>query len=249
MTLLSFRSWRLIAVAMLALCIPLLAGGSDARAQPAGHGVQPWQAERAIKDFIEVFIANQVVTNDYSQVRVKISQVTAVYNKDLGWIYVAIFEGAVVPDVADRDQMQTVYHGILKVSAENDMEVIVNEGQGLMEMTTSSALLQQDLPKTLGDWASWGGPPSNPGSQQAIQAQPTSPPPPQPGPGPSGSSSGPSPTKSQAEIMAAYTAANTAYQRARSQNPPPADIDQIYNRYVDADRQYKDMMNNPGKYK
>lgn len=247
MTLASFRSWRLIAVAMLALWTPLLASGSDARAQPAEHGVQPWQAERAINDFIQVFVANQVLTNDYSRVRVKISQVTPVYNKDLGWIYVAIFEGAIVPDNPVPGQMQTAYHGILKVSAENDMEVIVNEGQGLMEMTTSSALLQQDLPKTLGDWASWGGPPSNPGSQQAIQPQPSSPPPPQPGP--TGSSSGPSPTKSQAEIMATYTAANTAYQRARTQNPPPADINEIFARYQDALNDYNDMNNNPGKYK
>ncbi|MCM2472924.1 hypothetical protein HGO38_05470 [Rhizobium sp. CG5] len=247
MTLVSFRSWRLIAVAILALWMPLLASGSDVRAQPVDHGVQPWQAERAINDFVQVFIANQVLTNDYSRVRVKISQVTAVYNKDLGWIYVAIFEGAVVPDKADPDQMQTAYHGILKVSAENDMEVIVNEGQGLMEMTTSSALLQQELPEMLGDWASWGGPPSNPGSQQANQAPPTSPPPPQPGP--TGSSSGPSATKSQAEIRANFAAANTAYQTARTQNPPPADINEIFARYQDALNDYNDMNNNPDKYK
>ncbi len=137
--------------------------GAPTQAQPQSHGVQPWQAERAIKDFVKIFVSQQVITNDYSKVRVRISQVQRIYNKDVGWIVVAIFEGAVVPDVYSQTQTQTVYHRILKIAADKKgvvHEAVVNEGQGLMKSTARTSTLHDELPATLGTWTDWGGSPA-----------------------------------------------------------------------------------------
>lgn len=240
----------LLLITLVAAGLSWLAGGS-ASAQPADHGVQPWQAERAIRDFVNVFASQQVMTNDYSKIRVKISQVVPVYNKDVGWIYVAIFEGGVVPIPAGSNETQTYYHGILKIAADKSgvvHEAVVNEGQGLMPMTQKSSILQTDLPDHLGDWASWGGPPSNPGTASPTPTptpQVTANPPPTP---PSSGSSGPAPTKTQASIMGEFQTSKTAWENARKQNPAPANLPELFARFQKANADYMDMANNPGKY-
>jgi len=146
----------------IALGVALLVGGA-LLAQPY-RGVAPWQAEQVFKDFARDFAAQQVVTSSDSRVRIKISDVRRVYNKDVGWIVVAIFEGGVVPDTASPGQTQTYYHGILKLAADKNGQIqplVVNEGQGLWKMTALSSQLQIDLPEKVGGWADWGGNPAD----------------------------------------------------------------------------------------
>lgn len=247
------RNWQpLISIATIGFS--MLASGAVS-AQPAGHGVQLWQAERAIREFVDVFVSNQVLANDYSKVRVKISEVRAVYNKEVGWIYVAIFEGGVVPNVYFPNQTQTYSHGILKVAADKSgvvHEAVVNEGKGLMQSTQKSSILYQQLHERPGDWASWGGSRKPPGTSQAatpkatvpqVAANPVV-------PTPSNTrSSGAKPTAAQAAIINEYHAAKNERDRARKQNPPPANIQTLEARYQKAYVAYIDMASNPGKYR
>ncbi len=154
------------ALATIAFGLALLAGATLPAQDGGGapYGVAPWQAQQAVKDFVQGWVNQQVLTNDYSTVRVKISNLTRVYNPDTGWIVVAQFEGAVVPDTYTEDQEQPYFFGVLRISADADgvvQEAVVNEGQGLMQGTITSAFLHGELPKVedAGDWTDWGGEP------------------------------------------------------------------------------------------
>lgn len=157
----SGNHWRHFAVA-LALQGLLLSAGSAVRAQPADHGVSPRQAEQAIRDEINVFIATHP-SDQNSKVRVKISDLVRVYSKDVGWITVAVFDGAVVSDSSMPGQTQKFYHGLLKIISDRnkDVRMVVNEGAGLDEMEATVATLRKELPETVGGWKEWGGNPAD----------------------------------------------------------------------------------------
>ncbi|NPU10473.1 MULTISPECIES: hypothetical protein [Bradyrhizobium] len=139
-----------------------------ARAQGAGavEGVAPWQAQRAIDDYIERFMVAQrrfgraKLGHENFSVRVKVEGLTRVYNKDVGAIWVAQFSGAIVPTVVDPNAEQGYAHALLKIYLDKDkgVQVVVNEGQGVWTMTQKSAILAEELPDDPGGWKEWGGP-------------------------------------------------------------------------------------------
>lgn len=231
MTLVSRRGGRRTAFAVSALGF-FLVTGSPSVAQPADHGVKAWQAERMIKDFVGVFKTQRGIIEPNNKVRVKISQIKRVYNKDVGWIVIAIFEGAVVPDVYDSKQMQPYYHGILKITADRRgvvQPLVVNEGQGLWKMTQRSAILHDELPQNLGGWVNWGGSPAD----IPPQAKPTDqgPTPPHPPPGMDRKSTPAATlTQEQQKIANAYNAAKKEYDDARKAGTVTTAIWDRYNK-------------------
>lgn len=163
------RSGRRAAVAAMALGIFLLSGSLVA--QPADHGVKAWQAEQVIKDFVVYFKSKAVIGNPDNKVRVKISDVQRVYSKDVGWMVIAVFEGAIVPDTHNDKQTQTYYRGILRISADKKgvmQPMLINEGQGFWKETDTSSALYKRLSLVPGGWADWGGNPAD-----MVQQPPT----------------------------------------------------------------------------
>ncbi len=217
---------RLAALVVLGLA---LATGGSLLAQTY-RGVAPWQAERTFKDFARDFAAHQVVSDSGSKVRMKISEVQRVYNKDVGWIVVAIFEGGVVPDSPISGQTQTYYHGILKLAADKNGEIqplVVNEGQGLWEMTASSLVLRDELQEKVGGWADWGG---NPADIQPSAEDNAAPPIDNgSGTGPTGPQGSHGPAGDQ-DIQALNAEMNAAKAKC-SQTHDPADCDRYYKLY------------------
>jgi hypothetical protein len=151
------------------LCVAILGSNNlFAQGDSYDHGVQPWRAERAIKDYMNMFIydqrevAQKELPNDQFYVRVKIERLTRVYNKESGWIWIAQFSGAILPRTYDESKEQDFYHGILKIYADknNDLQVVTNEGEGLWKMSQRTSILYQDLPEAPGGWKEWGGDPT-----------------------------------------------------------------------------------------
>lgn len=170
MTLITYleRYYRLLAA--FVLCVVMLASNSlFAQSGPYDHGVAPWQAERALKDYINRFInaqkefAQKKLPNNQFSVRIKIEGLTRVYNKETGWIWVAQFSGAILPSVYDEDKEQGYAHGILKIYTDKnkDVQVVTNEGEGLWKMSQKTSILYQDLPDAPGGWKEWGGNPAD----------------------------------------------------------------------------------------
>lgn len=167
MTLIACRKRHYRFFTTFVLGVVMLAGNSlFAQTCPDDHGVAPWQAKRAIEDYSNRFIiaqkefARKKLPNNEFSVRVKIEQLTSVYNKDTGCIWIAQFSGAILPTVYDKDKVQGYAHGILKIYADKnkDVQVVVNEGEGLWKMSQKTSILYQDLPKEPGNWKEWGGP-------------------------------------------------------------------------------------------
>lgn len=165
------RQGRLFAAAVfsavfLAGGVIVASGPAYARDASAVQGVAPWQAQRAIDDYINRFVAAQKAfgrakfgSNDFS-VRVKVEGLTRVYNKDLGAIWVAQFSGAILPKVYNSNAEQGYAHAILKIyfDKKNGVQVVVNEGQGVWTMNQKTSILYDDLPEKWGGWKDWGGP-------------------------------------------------------------------------------------------
>lgn len=187
------RPDRLFAAAVFGAM--LLAGGvaapvapAHAQATTAPQGVAPWQAKRAIEDYINRFIVAQ---NNYGKakfgsrdfsVRVKVEGLTRIENKDLGTMWVAQFSGAILPTVSNANAQQGYAHGILKIYFDKakGVQVVVNEGQGIWTMTQKTSILFNDLPPRHGGWKDWGGPgdPPEPPNETATPNQFQTPPPP-----------------------------------------------------------------------
>lgn len=193
MILITFRKQHYRLFTAFVLGVVMLAGNSlFAQDCPNNdHGVASWQAKRAIEDYTNRFIiaqkefARKKLPNNEFSVRVKIEQLTSVYNKDAGCIWIAQFSGAILPTVYDKDKEQGYAHGILKIYADKnkDVQVVVNEGEGLWKMSQKTSILYEDLPKEPGKWKELGGPgepPEPPGEIANGEGTPTTPTPPTP---------------------------------------------------------------------
>ncbi|MDK9696889.1 MAG: hypothetical protein OEL76_10890 [Siculibacillus sp.] len=175
------RFGRVIAAALFGALFHLVGAGPSAGpawSQAAGQfrGVAPWQAQRAIKDYMNRFIVAQkkfgiakLGNTDFS-VRVKIEGLTRVENKDRGTMWVAQFSGAILPRVSRPNAEQGYAHAILKIqmSPTGGVEVVVNEGQGVWTMRQKTSILWDDLPEDPGGWKQWGGPGDEPEPRNPI---------------------------------------------------------------------------------
>lgn len=161
---------RSIAAALVGAVLLSLGGvatAGPAWSQTAGRikGVAPWQAERAIEEFNKNFTDIQIkhnlkkLPNNDSHVRIKIEALTRVENKEFGTMWVAQFSGAVLPNQFNTNAEQDYAHAILRVHMDknNNVRVVVNEGQGLWRMHQKTSILYGDLPEKTGKWKAWGG--------------------------------------------------------------------------------------------
>ncbi|ABD07592.1 hypothetical protein RPB_2890 [Rhodopseudomonas palustris HaA2] len=143
-----------------ALAAQLALWPTAAAAQPAGHGISEAQAEISFREAVDDFISKQVVTNDYSRVRVRLYNLVRVYNPKIGWIAIAEFDGAVVPNKWMPGETQKYYHGIIKIAADKSgmpQAPVINEGQGLWESEAKVANLYKELQEDVGQWKDWVG--------------------------------------------------------------------------------------------
>ncbi|MGO3929020.1 hypothetical protein NP284_12005 [Rhodopseudomonas pseudopalustris] len=209
------RNWLLL-ISIATIGFSMLASGAVS-AQPADPGV-PLRAN----------VGNQVITSDYSKVRVRVGGVKAVDYKGDGWGHYAAFDDVVVH------------------------EAVLDNSTGLTKKIERAAVLHKVLHERPGDWASWGGPRKRPGGSPTaipkatasqVAANPVVPTP------SSTRSSGAKWTVAQKAIINEYFAAKSAWDRARKQNPPPAKIQAVLARYQKAYVAYADMVSNPGKYR
>ncbi len=162
-----------------------LAGApAQAQAVSAAQGVQPWQAQRAVEDYINRFLVAQkdfgrkkFGSNAFS-VRVKVDGLTRVVTKDLGVMWVAQFSGAILPTQYAANSEQGFAHAILKIyfDKKDGVRVVVNEGQGVWTMKQKTSVLYDDLPEKPGSWKEWGGPgaPPEPPNEVAVPTLPGS---------------------------------------------------------------------------
>lgn len=149
-------------------------------AQPADHGISQQQAEVSLREVAAEFISQQKqgATNDYSTPRVRLYNLVRVYNRDIGWIFVAEFDGALVPIKWMPGEKQKFYHGIIKIAADKNgmpQAPVINEGQGLWESEAKVSDLYNDLREDVGPMSDWLGnpmapPPPNPTANTPPQA-------------------------------------------------------------------------------
>jgi hypothetical protein len=231
MIIVSRRSGRRAAVAAMAFGVFLLSG--SLAAQPADHGIKAWQAEQVIKDYVGYFKSKAVIGNPDNKVRVKISDVRRVYNKDVGWMVVAIFEGAIVPDTHNDKQTQTYYHGVLRISADKKgvmQPMLINEGQGFWKGTTTSSVLYKRLSLEAGGWTDWGGNPADIVQRPQTPTTTGSVSPPQTQTRTStGTSSSGAASQDKQRVINAYLAAKKQYDGAKKNRSMTPKIERNYN--------------------
>ena len=244
----------------VALCGALaLAGGAQApggfalaQATSSAQGVAPWQAQRAIEDYVNRFLVAQknygrtkFGSNDFS-VRVKVEGLTRVVNKDLGVMWVAQFSGAILPTQYAPNAEQGYAHAILKIyfDKKDGVRVVVNEGQGVWTMKQKTSLLFDDLPEKPGSWKEWGGPgdPPEPPNDMAAPGNATGSPNVVP---PTSGSSGSGPRDKVIADLAAKLRNLQARVAALKKHPPSAELMQAQMELEATYKKYNEAMQAP----
>lgn len=237
----------LLAAIGLAVAAIVVSGPAATQTAAVYNGVAPWQAERALADYLNRFLRNQ---KEYGLgkfghanfvVRAKIDDLRRLDTPNGGVMWTAMFSGAILPtaynDQAEQDYAQAVIR--IYLDKDNGVQMVVNEGQRVTTQRARTDDLYRMLPETPGHWLDWGGPPPEPPSQTPIESgvptlSATEPPPLPPSgvrvPTP-GTPSVPTMSPQLQRLHDAYVAAKKRYEEAKRAPNTVSDPQKVYEQY------------------